>query len=330
MPGIGRRQNICYFGEVHVIHGVRHIQTPFSSSVLTIGNFDSLHLGHRALMQRVLERAHKCSIPSIVMTFDPHPVKVLKPDRHLTRIFDFEDQRQQLEALGVDTLVIEPFSREFSQLPPERYLQEWIYQPFRPETLVVGHDFSFGVGRQGTIEFLQNHARQLGFQVEVIPPVKLAGEVVSSSRIRKALQIDGDVQLAWQLMGRPFYLDGMVERGFGRGRTIGIPTANLRTAAETLPKRGVYCATALIRNQTYHTVVNIGLNPTFNEVRSHQPMSIEAHILDFNTDIYGENVKIVFVDRLRDERKFASVEELVAQIHSDILSGKKKLQDLSV
>lgn len=310
--------------------------------MLTIGNFDGLHLGHQALIRRVLERGRELRVPAVVMTFEPHPVKVLHPDRHLQRIFDFEDQRQQLEQMGVDVLIVEPFSREFSQLPPERYLLEWIYRPFVPDTVVVGYDFSFGADRRGSIDFLKQQAIPLGFKVEVVPPVKVAaktGEIlVSSSRIRQSLQ-EGDVATAALLLGRPFHVSGLVERGAGRGRLIGVPTANVRTTAETIPGRGVYCGHVFVRDSSYPTVypavINVGLNPTFEEAAAAgQAMSVEAHLLDFGegvgeagrTDIYGEPIRIEFIERLRDERKFASVAELVAQIRCDIEAGRRILR----
>jgi riboflavin kinase/FMN adenylyltransferase len=320
-----------------VIQGVRNLVTPFSSSILTVGNFDGVHLGHRELLHRVTTRAKAAKVPSVVMTFEPHPVKVLYPDRKLHRIFDFEDQRQQLEAAGIDALVVEPFSREFSQLTPDRYLQEWIYRPFSPLALIVGYDFNFGVGRQGSIELLRERAKEMGFQVDVVSPVKIHthtqnqnGEeiLVSSTRIRQALEA-GDVKLAKNLLGRLFYVQGIVEKGAGRGRTIGIPTANLRSSAEILPARGVYCAWAWARGQRYKSMVNIGLNPTFNSIEG--PLSVEAHILDFphageSGDLYGETVKLEFVERLREEKKFSSVNELVAQIHRDIERGAEILK----
>ncbi len=312
---------------VQIINGVRSMSAPLSKSVLTVGNFDGLHLGHRALFERVRERSLELRLPSVVMTFDPHPMKVLHPGRGLQRIFDFEDQRRGLEIMGFDVLVVEPFSREFSQLAPDRYLLEWIYRPFSPETLVVGYDFTFGANRGGSIDFLKTRANEIGFSVEVIPPVRIGDVLISSSRIRQALH-DGDVALATKLLGRPFYVSGLVEKGFGRGRTIGIPTANLRTSAETIPARGVYCGRVLITNnkaqQTFDCVVNIGLNPTFAENHG-QPLSIEAHILDFDQVIYGEMIQIDFVERIRAEKKFSNAQELVAQIKNDILVGRKIL-----
>lgn len=276
-----------------------------------------------------MARARAVHAPAVVMTFEPHPVKVLYPDRKLHRIFDFDDQREQLENLGVDALVIEPFSREFSQLQPDRYLREWILEPFHPVALVVGHDFSFGANRQGSIDFLQERSGELGFAVEVVPPVKVGETIVSSSRIRQALA-EGDVVFARELLGRAFYLKGIVERGAGRGRTIGVPTANLHTTAETIPARGVYCGWAEVRGARYRAMINIGLNPTFTAGKN-TPLTVEAHLPDFGVpavaspEFYGESMKLELVGRLRDERKFASVAELVAQIRADIEAGKRVL-----
>ncbi|HVK60307.1 MAG TPA: riboflavin kinase, partial [Bdellovibrionales bacterium] len=173
------------------------------------------------------------------------------------------------------------------------------------------------------IDFMRERAKELGFELEVVPPVKVEGILVSSSRIRQAIEA-GEVKLASQLLGRHFYVRGLVERGAGRGRTIGIPTANLRTTAETLPKRGVYAAFATVRGQRCKAVVNIGLNPTFVDT-ANQNLSVEAHLIGFSDDVYGEDLRLEFVDRLRDERKFSKVEDLITQIRNDIDNGEKIL-----
>jgi riboflavin kinase/FMN adenylyltransferase len=304
-----------------VINGVRELSVPLAASILTIGNFDGVHLGHRVLLARVAELARELKVPSVVMTFEPHPVKVLHPDRKLTRVFAFEDQKNCLEAAGVDLLVVEPFSREFSQVPAERFLGEWIYRQFSPRAVIVGYDFSFGADRKGSIDFIRSKSTDFGFSVEVIPPVKVDGEICSSTRIRQAVEA-GDVSLANKMLGRSFYVEGLVERGAGRGRTIGIPTANLRTTAETVPAQGVYAAWAVTSSGRYRAMVNIGTNPTF----AHQGhITIEAHILDFSEDLYGSNLRLEFVQRIRSEMKFSGPSELVAQINKDIAEGRKVL-----
>lgn len=307
---------------MQIVQGVRQLSAPLINSILTIGNFDGVHLGHQELVRRVVGRARTSGRTSVAMTFEPHPVKVLAPDRKLLRIFDLEDLAQRMEILGVDVLVIEPFSREFSQQAPERFLLDWIYRPFSPELLVVGYDFTFGAHRKGSIEFLKERGSQLGFEVDVVPPVKIGEVLVSSSRIRQALEA-GEVALASQLLGRSFYLQGLVEKGAGRGRKIGIPTANLRVSAELIPQPGVYAAWACARGKKWMAAVNIGFNPTFIGDPLHQSLSVEAHLLNFghaseSTDLYGEALRLEFIDRLRDEKKFGSAEHLVSQIRLDL------------
>jgi riboflavin kinase / FMN adenylyltransferase len=319
---------------MRVIHGIQASTTPphgkpFASSVVTIGNFDGVHLGHRVLLEKLVARAKTVGGPSVVFTFDPHPVQVLHPGRKLHRIFSIEDQVDQMARLGVDLLVIEPFSREFSQLKPEQFLVEWIYKPFVPAEIIVGYDFSFGANRQGSIDFLQAHASNLGFDVEVVPPFKIDEMIVSSSRIRGAIE-DGDVALAHRMLGRSFYLRGIVERGAGRGRTIGFPTANLHFEAETIPKRGVYAALAHVQGRRFAAAVNIGLNPTFVPESSSSPLSMEAHLIGFSGDLYGENLKLEFLDRIRDEQKFASPTELIAQIHRDVKRSEELVRAAGV
>jgi riboflavin kinase/FMN adenylyltransferase len=312
---------------VKVIPGIRHFKEPLKKSVLTIGNFDGVHLGHQELIHQVVSRAKGLHVPAVVMTFEPHPIKVLYPDRDLKRLFDFEDQRIGLEKLGIDLLVVEPFSREFSQLPAERYLREWVFEPFSPDTVVVGYDFSFGANREGSLQILKNQGKLLGFQVLVVPAVQIGGISISSSRIRQALQ-EGDIRLATEFLGRHFYISGLVEKGVGRGRKIGIPTANIHLQTETYPRQGVYCGWSFLKERRFPCVVNIGRNPTFNDAQNPlgSPVSIECHILDFTGDIYGEELRVEFVDRLRDEKKFSSADELVKQIHQDIVEGRTRLK----
>lgn len=300
-------------------------------SVVTIGNFDGVHPGHQQLIRRTQERARELGVRSVVLTFEPHPLAVLRPDLKLRRLFDPADRQEQMEKLGVDILVIEPFSRNFSQLSPEQFLGDMILRPFQPVALVVGYDFSFGANRTGSIEFLKAQSELLGFEFEVVRPVsvQLGNEttVISSTRIRQALEL-GDAASAAVLLGRPYELRGIVKKGAGRGRSIGIPTANLDTTIEPAIRPGVYAAWARVRNRRYQAMVNIGRNPTFVDS---EVLHVEAHLPEFiggaaEGDLYGEMVALEFVDRLRDERKFSSVAELVAQIRQDILNGQQRLK----
>lgn len=293
-----------------------------SSSAVSIGNFDGLHLGHQALIARLKAASKAHGIPSVVMTFSPHPMQVLQPERKVKRIFSLEDQVRTLSESGVDFLIIQSFSRSFSELTPEQFIISKLFKPLRPKNVVVGYDFAFGAHKKGSIEYLKQKGLELGFDVDLIAPVKLKDQIVSSSRIRQLIA-EGNVQLAGEMLGRNFYLEGIVEKGFQRGRKIGIPTANILCLTETTPNSGVYCGYAHLKGEPkFKAVMNIGVNPTFSE-SSHQ--TIECHLLDFNRDIYGRELRVEFVSKLRNEKKFSGVDELVAQIHIDIIEAKRIL-----
>lgn len=316
-----------------VLGGVSELTENYgASSVVTIGNFDGVHLGHQELIKTAVERAKALGVPAVVFTFEPHPLTVLKPELKLRRLFDVEDRREQFERLGVDTLVVQPFSRDFSQQAPEVFLRDFVLKPFQPKAIVVGYDFSFGANRAGSIEFLRSQAAMLGtagkdaFGVEVVPPYSLelggASTVISSTRIRQLLAA-GNAQDAASLLGRPYCIRGRVKKGKGRGKTIGIPTANIDPTVESNILPGVYAAYAVFRRRKEKALVNIGRNPTF-EIDSKE-LHIEAHLPDYDGakdgDLYGESLELHFVSRIRDERKFGSADELVAQIRKDIASG---------
>lgn len=319
---------------VRVVEGIQNLGAALKASVLTVGNFDGVHVGHRLLLSRLTQAARTQNLPSVVVTFDPHPVQVLYPERGMRRLFDLSDIQTQMRGLGVDILVVQPFSREFSKLPPIQFVENWLVRPFRPRLIIVGYDFSFGANRQGSIEFLMQAGE---FAVDVVSPVMHLGAAVSSTRIRQAVEA-GEVELAAELLGRAFYVRGEVEHGAGRGRTIGVPTANLKITAETVPARGVYAAIARVRGQEWPAAVNIGLNPTFAssdmaQARTSKALTIEAHLIGFPGaqspetagNIYGETVSLEFIRRLRDEMKFSSVADLVQQIQRDIRDAKKVL-----
>ncbi len=313
---------------MQIIPGIHSFSAPLSGSVLTIGNFDGVHRGHRALLERVVAEAKRVGGPAVVMTFDPHPLKVLHPDKQLKRLFSFEDQRRQLEQLGITHLVVEPFSREFSQVEATQFVSDWVVKPFAPAKVIIGYDFSFGANRKGSLDVMSAQAAVHGFKVEIIPPFEDEGKIISSTLIRECVAA-GEVAAARRYLGRCFYLEGLVERGVGRGRTIGVPTANLQVHAETLPKIGVYAVVVDLQTdprgkvRRLKGVCNIGRNPTFNFEDA--PMSVECHIFEFSEDIYGTPMKLEFVNRLRDEMKFSSAAELVVQIKTDIECGREIL-----
>ncbi|HEX4925410.1 MAG TPA: bifunctional riboflavin kinase/FAD synthetase, partial [Bdellovibrionales bacterium] len=290
-------------------------------TIVTIGNFDGVHLGHRKLIQRVTTVARTHAARAVVFTFEPHPVQVLFPERKLKRLFPREDQCEQLKALGVDALVIEPFSRQLSQTQPEDFLKTYIFEPLNPRGLIVGYDFSFGANRQGGVAQIEEITHKRNILLEVVPAFETAGGVVSSTRIRKTIAA-GEMRLARELLGRPFYVQGIVEKGNQRGRKLGFPTANLTIQNECLPAIGVYATWTWVRGRRYRSATNVGRNPTFQD---DGPVSVESYILDFDDYIYGEDVRVEFVERLRAEQKFSSVDELKSQMTKDVDSAKSIL-----
>lgn len=298
------------------IRGIRNLNDFGVPSVLSIGNFDGLHRGHRKIISRVVEAAKQAAVPAVVMTFDPHPRQVLSPGARLDRLFSRKDLEQQLTGMGVDLLLIEPFTRDLSQLEPEVFFRDYIQRPFAPRLMVEGYDFSFGAHRKGNNELLKRLLQSTQAKLETVEAELLDGVVISSSRIRGLLG-EGRVSTANQMLGRRYYVEGVVERGDGRGRTIGFPTANLHSRAEFVPKLGVYAGFAVHRGRQHPAVINIGVNPTF-VAENQQTLKLEVHLLDFTGDLYGENLKFEFVDFIRSERKFSGIAELVDQIRRDV------------
>lgn len=301
---------------MEVVHGIAKLRTQVSKSVVTIGNFDGLHFGHREIISKTVERARLAGARSVVVTFNPHPRKILKPDAEHVQIFDHKDQEKELQKLGVDLLVLEPFSRDLSQLTAEKFLSDYIIKPLSPIALVVGYDFAFGANRQGTLSILENLCKLQGLDLEVVHPVKMDGLVISSSEIRKAIK-EGHVDLARKMLGRSFYLSGLVVKGDQRGRILGFPTANLSAETEVFPKPGVYATYTQVREEIYKSVTNVGYNPTFIGGEN-KPLKIETHILNFSKDIYGEQIEVFFEQYIRPEKRFSSIEDLKAQIGHDV------------
>lgn len=280
--------------------------------VMTLGNFDGLHLGHTKIIKKVCGRARSLGRRSVVYTFEPHPLKVVSPHKSPALIVDSRTKAALVASLGVDFMVVAEFTREFAAKHPKAFVEEEIL-PLRPAEVWVGHDFSFGREKSGTVDYLRRLGEEFGFMVHVIPAYMKGGEVVSSSRIRRLVR-EGRVREASDLLGRCFSVSGKVVRGRNVGKELGFPTANLKTASELIPGDGVYAARAVVSGKRYGAVVNIGVAPTFGENKR----SLEAHILGFGGDIYGKRMEVEFVKRLRGERAFKSRKALAAQIGKDI------------
>lgn len=305
---------------MHVYQGVGQLPSPLEASVVTIGNFDGVHLGHRQLIENVVREAQYFGVPSVVYTFHPHPVKVLHPERSTYRLFDLRDQQEQFEKRGIEYVIIEEFTREFSQVTPQMFLDDYIRGRLNPKTLVVGHDFNFGADRAGNIPFLEKYCAANGIRLIIIPPFQFQGAVVSSTRIREALK-SGEVEKARELLDRSYYLRGHVEKGFQRGRTIGVPTANIHPDVEFIPRKGVYCTWTWIGSHYHPSITNIGVNPTFHE-SGKAPIKIETHLFDFDAHLYGVEVEVHLARFLRDEKKFSGLEELKMQIQKDMMQAR--------
>ncbi len=294
---------------------------------LTIGNFDGVHLGHQVFLRSIFEEAEsesKSDVESkasvVVMTFVPHPSFVLK-NINSYLINSYEERRELLKSLGVHYLLEVDFNRDFSSLNPEQFLNQFILCHPNVHKIFLGHDFSFGAHKKGNFELVTEFLKDKNVQSASQAEYLVNGLKVSSSEVREKIS-QGDFSSVSLLLGRNYYLQGMVVRGEGRGKGIGFPTANIAFDKSILPPgRGVYVTKTYYKGMVYFSMTNIGLNPTFknnSELMSHgSPMSIETHILDFHQDIYGERIKVEFIQKIRDEQKFQSVNELIMQIHKD-------------
>ena len=302
---------------------LQQIPHPFPRAFVTIGNFDGVHLGHQMLFSEVVGKAYKHDGTSVAVTFDPHPLKVLRPDG--IRLISTTEQKMELIQLaGIDALVVLPFNRQFSGTTAHDFVDKVLVEAIGVRELVVGYDYAFGKGREGNIEFLKARGRELGFPVTVVDAYFENGMLVSSTKIRE-LVAEGRMRDVRHLLGRYYQIRGEVQRGRQRGgKEVGFPTANLKISEEDLcPKRGVYVTQVVYKGTVYGGVSNIGYNPTFGENR----LVAETHIFDFNSDIYGHPIKINLLRYLRGEKKFSGVEELAAQIKLDIVTARQVLAE---
>ena len=287
---------------------------------LTIGNFDGVHLGHRALLDHLGAAATREGAQRALITFDPHPLCVLRPDRCPPALTTLAEKRSRLSDLGVERMVVVHFTTEVSAWPAE-YFCERLLQAFDLRTLVVGHDFALGHGRQGTVDFLRGYGAEHGFDVEVVDAVVDDSERVSSSRVRAAVQ-RGDVETARRLCGYPYFIDGHVEHGDRIGTRIGFPTANIAVpAGKCLPARGVYATWMRVKGGWHAAATNVGYRPTFGG----DTLRVEAYLLDFDADIYHHATRLAFVSRLRDELTYTDHQALIDQIGADVEETRRRL-----
>lgn len=310
---------------MRIIRDLRELQEPLHAAVATIGNFDGVHLGHREIFRHVVSEAKRRNGTSTVITFVPHPLKVLAPEKAPRLLNTYAEKERLITASRIDALIEIPFNRVLAAMPPQQFVDEVLLARIGVCHLVVGYDYTFGRNRSGNVDFLIDAGKRQGFDVEVIGPVQ-RGEVTSSSTLVRRLLAAGDVIDVVGILGRHFTLEGRVVHGVGRGGQIGIPTANLLTEKEILPRPGVYAVRVKHQGEMFDGVMNIGFNPTFGLER----ISIEVHLLDFNGDLYGENLRVYFVERLRDEVVFSSVDLLVDAIRADIVKAREVLAGVRV
>ncbi|MDZ7693398.1 MAG: bifunctional riboflavin kinase/FAD synthetase [Balneolaceae bacterium] len=288
-----------------------------SNSVVTVGTFDGVHKGHRVLMETVLRKAEERKARSVIVTFDPHPRDIISPgEKGIKLLTTLRERCEILKDLGIDKMVVIPFDRDFSLLSSEEFVKDIIHKKIGVGEFVIGYDHHFGRNREGTIETIERLGNELGFDSYVVSKQEVGDKTVSSTAIRKALSEDGNTELATDLLGRYYMLNGTVIHGDKRGKKIGYPTANLKPEHpnKIIPKDGVYAVKVRVDNEWYKGMMNIGTRPTFEDK---EKRALEVHIFDFDQEIYGKAVQVRFVERIRDEKKFDGIKELKAQLEAD-------------
>ena len=308
---------------MNIIRGTKNIKGPIPYPVVAIGNFDGVHVGHQILFRKTAELARAKGGTAIAFTFEPHPLKILAPDKLPPLLTTFRKKMELIEECGIELVICADFTRQFSDQHPRDFAHDILAERIGAKDVVVGFDYAFGRGREGTVRYLKQMGKEYGFRTHIIDPIKLNGHLVSSSYVRELIE-DGEVGAAGEFLGRHYSIPGPVIEGYKTGQAIGFPTANLDTSRIKIPGTGVYAVWVKRQGIKYNGVVNVGFNPTF----SRDTLSVEAHIFDFDERIYGQEIEVVFIRRIRSEIKFKSASQLIAQIQKDIQVAKTILADL--
>jgi riboflavin kinase / FMN adenylyltransferase len=282
-------------------------------AVVTIGNFDGIHRGHQEILRKVREEARQEDQLAAVLTLFPHPLKVLRPTEAPALMMTIDQRLAAFDAAGIDAVLVFPFDLELSKMGPEDFARRYLAETMRASKVLVGENFRFGHRQEGDVRALESYGRQWGFEVEIVKSLAINGAVASSTAIREALR-DGRVEDAERMLGHPFALEGEVQTGTGQGRKLVVPTLNLSTDQEMLPKKGVYATETLVGGKAYRSVTNVGVRPTFDGSR----ITVETHLFDFSETWTSGKMEVRFLRRLRDERKFTGAEELRTQVLKDI------------
>lgn len=311
---------------MRVIYGIGKAKKIFKNTVLAIGVFDGVHIGHQKLIKAAVQKAKSLGAPAVVMTFSPHPIRVLHPDNYLPFIVSLSHRLKLIERLGVMACVVVRFTRRFSQLTPQQFIKRYLIDHIRPREIFVGDDFRFGKNRGGTIEYLKEAGRKYGFNVNAMAPVKGGQKKIGSSRVRHLIT-DGKLHIANRYLGRNVSVIGRVVQGDGRGQTLGFPTANICLQNEAMPPVGVYAVRVIIDDKKFNGMANIGRRPSFRP-QGDNDINVEVHIFGFKKILYGEEIVVEFIQRIRKERIFSSKEKLIAQLKRDEVKAKKMLRAL--
>lgn len=309
---------------MELIENIDQIETPYKNAVITIGNFDGVHIGHQALFHEVIEKADALGGTSIVMTFEPHPSRVLKQNNHPPLITLYEQKVELIESSGIDVLICIPFTKEFAMISAKTFVEDILHTRIGMKAIIVGEDYTFGKNREGNLDLLQTLSKNLGFEVILTQWIQIANGQpgrISSTKTRELVRA-GKVEEAQKMLGRHYQIRGTVITGLNRGgELLGFPTANINLIDELCPKTGIYAVKVTYGGKLFKGVANIGYSPTFDD----KGFAVEVHILDFNDDIYGQKIFINFVKRIRDEIKFTDIADLIDQINKDIVEAREIL-----
>lgn len=295
----------------------------FNKAVITIGTFDGVHMGHRTILEEVVKHASEIGGESILITFEPHPRKLLFPDKPIEIITPLKDKLDLITEIGIQHIVVVPFTHEFAALSATEYVKQFLVEKFHPASIVIGYDHHFGNDRKGNIELLNELKGEFGFEVVEIDAQLIENAAVSSTKIRNAVK-SGDVRFASEMLNRDYSIKGIVVEGAKLGNTIGYPTANIKPldAEQIVPENGVYAVRVNINDTTYNGMLNIGIKPTISDTNTR---SIEVNIFDFSENIYNKEIEVSFAARIRDEQKFENIEILKQQLANDKVEAEKIL-----
>jgi len=304
---------------MEIILGINQLKRPFNHPVVTLGNFDGVHLGHQAIFRKLKEEAQKSRGEAVVITFEPHPLKVLSPQACPPLLTPFRKKMMLIENSGIETVLCIEFTTSFSKISPFDFIKNILIEKVKVKKIVVGYNYHFGRKQRGDVEILKQVCNLFQVDVDVMEPLRIGSTTVSSSKIRELIK-EGDVEEASKLLGRNYPVIGKVVQGAKRGQTLGFPTANLEISEELYPKKGVYAVEVVWNQQRLNGLANVGMNPTFlsPQGKEERSLSIEVYILNFHQDLYGEEIQINFRKRIRDETRFNSPSELMEQIRKDV------------